>query len=67
MYNLRATAMIGGLTVTLFFNQNLRCYYGRALRKWLNDNISGGYTIGSRHILFDDRDDALVCYLRFKG
>lgn len=40
---------------------------GRAMRKWIGENISGKYSIQSSYVLFENHDDALLCYLRYGG
>lgn len=52
----------------LFVNNELiDTIKGFAIRTWLKGNSSGKYALQSSHVLFEDRDDALLCYLRFKG
>lgn len=58
------------------YNANLRIqagvYFNDPLKntpvgQWLRENISGRYAIRENHIYFEDCDDALLCYLRYKG
>lgn len=80
--NLHATSMRDELSPTVFFNRNLKyyLYLSRsseasktltseviALQQWLSENVSGGYSIGPAYVSFEEYDDALLCYLRFKG
>lgn len=39
---------------------------GLAMQEWINGNISGKYSIQMYDVYFEDYDDALLCYLRFK-
>lgn len=40
---------------------------GTPIKNWLDENALGEYSIRTSHILFEDYDDALLCYLRYKG
>lgn len=40
---------------------------GLVMQEWLEENAPGKYSIQSNYIFFEDRDDALLCYLRYKG
>lgn len=40
---------------------------GIEVKNWLKENTLGRYSIQSRHVLFEEPDDALLCYLRYKG
>lgn len=58
----------------VFFINSFRNFYmlvdnprGDAVREWLKGNIPGKYSVRSSYVFFEDYDDALLCYLRYKG
>ncbi len=40
---------------------------GKAIRRWLRDNISGKWSVQTSYVFFEDEADAMLCYLAFKG
>lgn len=40
---------------------------GVEVGNWLKENTLGDYSIQANNVLFEERDDALLCYLRYKG
>lgn len=62
-----------GVFVGVHFISELKNLYdwadtprGLDIRDWLKDNISGRYAVQPSHVYFENHDDALLCYLRFK-
>lgn len=40
---------------------------GCVIREWLDGNISGKFSVQTSYVFFEDYDDALLCYLRYRG
>lgn len=41
--------------------------YRSTIRQWLVANVSGKYATQTSYVFFEEEEDAMLCYLSFKG